>query len=52
MNEMMQKALGRCARRHANVVEYPSGEMPAGTCKCGEALIEWAMKASSAKEKA
>jgi hypothetical protein len=43
----VQKALGRCNRRHVAVVEYEDGTMPAGVCKdktCGEPLIEWAVK--------
>ena len=41
---MMMKALGRCVNRHAQVVEY-DGEVPSGVCsRCGETLIEWAVK--------
>lgn len=42
----MVKALGRCKRKHGQVVEYPEGTVPAGVCaKCGgEPLIEWAVK--------
>jgi hypothetical protein len=58
---MTLKTLGRCTRRHAQVVEYEDGTMPAGVCKyvplgkpgavpCGEQLIEWALKAAPAKE--
>jgi hypothetical protein len=59
----MAKTLGRCARRHVQVVEFDSRvvEMPAVECKwvpaadmgappCGLPLIEWALRvAGSAK---
>jgi hypothetical protein len=49
---MTRKTLGRCARRHTQVVEYDDAALPSGTCKamdkqtgqqCAEPLIEWAL---------
>lgn len=50
----VHKTLGRCSKRHAQVVEFADGDMPAGVCRyvdkkrgdllCGEPLIEWALK--------
>jgi hypothetical protein len=59
MAERMDKTLGRCARKHSNIVVYVVGTLPSGTCgsrakdksgqpvgePCGETLIEWALKA-------
>lgn len=52
------RALGRCARKHAQVVEYVDGALPTGACAkqdkdgkpCGELIVEWALK--PAKENA
>jgi hypothetical protein len=45
------KALGRCVNRHTTVVESRQGEMPSGVCaRCGETLIEWAVKNADPQE--
>jgi hypothetical protein len=57
------KTLGRCVRRHAQVVEYVDDTLPSGVCKyvpkdrdaskvtvpCGEPLVEWALKSAPNK---
>ena len=53
---MMRKTLGRCSRRHAQVVEYDDSAVPSGVCArtdkdgkpCGEPLIEWALRGGAA----
>lgn len=58
---MIRKTLGRCSRRHAQVVEYEDATLPVGVCRyvdvkrpgsepCGEPLIEWALRTGAPKE--